>query len=135
MKDLLTQSRSLFALDINTGETLWVYEARASVRHNAIAISHGRVFLVDRSKEIIDLPAPSAEEVPTRLPAQPPRTSSLLCLDATTGKVLWEQGEDIYGTMLAVSATHRVLLMTVDAARCAEEVWGKKEPVAGAQAS
>jgi len=112
MKDLLTQSRSLFALDINTGETLWVYEARTSVRHNAIAFSHGRVFLVDRSKEIVDPPAPSAEEAPTSLPAQPPRTSSLLCLDATTGKVLWEQGEDIYGTMLAVSATHRVLLMS-----------------------
>ncbi len=31
--------------------------------------------------------------------------------------------------------SHNILLMTVDAARCAEEVWGRKESVAGAQVS
>ncbi|MHC4170043.1 MAG: outer membrane protein assembly factor BamB family protein, partial [Planctomycetota bacterium] len=43
MEDMLTQSRSLFALDMETGETRWVYEAAESIRHNAIAICGGRV--------------------------------------------------------------------------------------------
>ena len=112
MKDLLTQSRSLFALDINTGQTLWTYQARASLRHHAIAISGARVFLVDRSKARADLPAPSTEEDNASPPVQTTPISSLVCLDAATGKVLWEQSEDIYGTMLAASDKHGVLLMS-----------------------
>ncbi|MHC4169992.1 MAG: outer membrane protein assembly factor BamB family protein, partial [Planctomycetota bacterium] len=56
MEDMLTQSRSLFALDVETGETRWVYEAVESIRHNAIAICGGRVYLIDKPKEIEDLP-------------------------------------------------------------------------------
>ena len=49
MEDLLTQSRSLFALDVETGKARWVHEARKSIRHNAIAIGDGRVYLIDKS--------------------------------------------------------------------------------------
>ncbi len=112
MKDLLTQSRSLFALDIKTGKTLWVYEARASLRHNAIAIGNGSLYLVDKAKETMDRFVPSVEEDPTSLPAKQPLTSSLLCLDAGTGEILWEQNDDIYGTTLAVNSTRKVLLMS-----------------------
>jgi outer membrane protein assembly factor BamB len=41
-----------------------------------------------------------------------PETSRLVCLDAGTGDVLWEQSEDIYGTTLAASSKHNVLLMS-----------------------
>ena len=37
---------------------------------------------------------------------------SVVVLDADTGDVLWEQNEDIYGTTLAVSSKHKVLLMS-----------------------
>ncbi|NQV36108.1 MAG: PQQ-binding-like beta-propeller repeat protein [Phycisphaeraceae bacterium] len=112
MKDLLSQSRSLFALDIETGKPLWVYKARASLRHNAIAIGHGRLYLVDKAKQVVDLPAPSADEDPESLPAQQPQVSALLCLDAVTGEILWEKSDDIYGTTLAVNSNHKVLLMS-----------------------
>jgi len=110
MEDLLTQSRSLFALDIETGKTRWVYNAQASIRHNAIAIGNGRVFLIDKSKQIVDLPPADANDA--NVPVEQFETARLMCLDAGTGNVLWEQSEDIYGTTLAASSEHNVLLMS-----------------------
>ncbi|MHC4147573.1 MAG: outer membrane protein assembly factor BamB family protein [Planctomycetota bacterium] len=109
MEDLLTQSRNLFALDIKTGKTKWIYEARESIRHNAIAVCDGRVYLIDRSKEIVDYPA--KDEADANAPAEPPETSRLVCLDTDTGNILWEQSTDIYGTTLAASSKHNILLM------------------------
>ncbi len=110
MENLLTQSRSLFALDIETGKTRWVYEAQASIRHNAIAICGGRVYLIDKSKEIVDLPDKNNGNA--NPPAEQPTVSRLVCLDAETGDVLWEQSSDIYGTALAASSKHNMLLMS-----------------------
>lgn len=112
MADLLTQSRSLFALDIETGNTQWTYKARASIRHNAIAVGADRVYLIDRSKEVVDLPKKEkAGKTPSVDPKDPSTMATLVCLDAHTGKVLWEQDTDIYGTTLALSTEHEVLLM------------------------
>jgi outer membrane protein assembly factor BamB len=108
MEDLLTQSRSLFALDIETGKPLWIYEARASLRHNAIAIDDTRVYLVDRPKETVDTLDQATEGV-GRSGRSP--ILSLVCLDASTGTVVWEQSDDVYGTTLALSSKHQVLLM------------------------
>jgi len=111
MEDLLTQSRSLFALDSETGKALWVHEARQSIRHNTIAIGEGRIYLIDKSKEIVDLPDKERDKHAAIPPAEEPADSRLLCLDARTGDTLWEQDKDIYGTTLAVSSKHNVLLM------------------------
>lgn len=110
MSDLLTQSRSLFALDIDTGQPRWLYEARASLRHNAIAIGKDRIYLIDKTKERVD--RAERDEDKENKPAAEPQLPSLLCLDARTGKVLWQQDADIYGTSLAVSTQHEVLLMS-----------------------
>jgi hypothetical protein len=112
MEDMLTQSRSLFALDIETGETRWVYEAAESIRHNAIAICGGRVYLIDKPKEIKDLPGRNEDNTYVNPRAKQPTAPRLVCLDAETGDVLWEQSEDIYGTALAASSKHNVLLMS-----------------------
>jgi hypothetical protein len=110
MENLLTQSRSLFALDMKTSKTRWVYEAQASIRHNAIAIGSGRVYLIDKSRQAVDLPKNDEDsEAPATVQ---PETSRLVCLDAGTGDVLWEQSSDIYGTTLAASSKHKVLLMS-----------------------
>ena len=110
MEDLLTQSRSLFALDIETGKTRWIYTAHASIRHNAIAIGKGKVFLIDKPKQRVDLPPADVNDV--NAPAEQPETARLVCLDAGTGNVLWEQSEDIYGTTLALGSERDVLLMS-----------------------
>jgi len=110
MKDLLTQSRSLFALDIKTGKTKWNYEAGASIRHNAIAIGNDKIYLIDKPKEIVDLP--SFQQEKARLANEKTKPERLICLNADNGKVLWEQNTDIYGTSLSLSTKHNVLLMS-----------------------
>ena len=112
MEKMLTQSRNLFALDIETGETRWVYEAAESIRHNAIAICDGRVYVIDKPKEIEDLPGQDNPRMNPVAEPEQPKVSRLVCLDAETGDVLWEQSSDIYGTALAVSSKHKVLLMS-----------------------
>ena len=48
MQQQFSESSALFAMDAESGNLLWRYDAAASIRHNAIAIGGGRVFLIDR---------------------------------------------------------------------------------------
>jgi len=108
MAGMFTESRVLFALDPVTGKERWRYVARSSIRHNAIAVGARRVYLIDRRK--------AAEALRRR--RQPPQpTGTLIALDADTGKVVWKDDRDIYGTMLIVSEPHDVLLMCYQSTR------------------
>ena len=118
MAGMFTESRTLFAMDAATGKVRWRYVAEKSIRHNAIAVSGGRVYLIDRAK--------AAETRRGRLKTpQPP--GSLVALDVATGRVVWRNAKDIYGTMLAVSAARDVLLMCYQSTRFAlnSEVGGR----------
>ncbi len=109
MSKQLTESSALFAIDTKTGETLWQYQASDSIRHNAIALAGGKLYLIDRPLALFDREKkPKSKEHPT---------GKLLALDARSGEVLWQQDDDIYGTMLAVSQPHQVLLMTYQPTR------------------
>ncbi|MHC4328097.1 MAG: hypothetical protein ACYSWW_08260 [Planctomycetota bacterium] len=81
------------------------------IRHNAIAVCDGRVYLIDRSREIVDLPGKGKGKDNANPAAEQPTVSRLVCLNAETGELLWEQSIDIYGTTLAVSSKHNILLM------------------------
>ncbi len=108
MAGMFTESRALFAMDPDTGKVRWRYDAEKSIRHNAIAVSGGRVYLIDRAK------AADTQRGKLKRP-QPP--GALVALDLATGRVVWKNGENIYGTMLAVSAAHDVLLMCYQSTR------------------
>ena len=103
MSTLLSESTELFALDPETGRQRWSYKAQESLRHNAIVIGGGRVFLLDRPLEKQDLPKAKREAG---------KEGTLLCLDAKTGKERWKATKDIYGTTLALSVQHEILLMS-----------------------
>ena len=103
MGGMFTESRTLFAMDPNSGKVRWRYDAAESIRNNTIAIADGKVFLIDRAK---------ADEKANRRGAKAPQPNGvLLALDAKSGKGLWRSEKDIYGTMLAVSRAPRVVLM------------------------
>ncbi len=103
MDDMLTQSAELFAFDRKSGRVLWSYKAERSIRHNTIAVGNGSVFLIDSA--LID-----ADRL-KKLEKQEPLGSTLLCLDARTGKERWQQTNDIYGTTLILSVPHKMLVM------------------------
>ncbi|MFM8478359.1 MAG: PQQ-binding-like beta-propeller repeat protein [Planctomycetaceae bacterium] len=103
MQSLLTESRTLFAMDAVSGQVLWRYEAMASIRHNAIAFNGDVVYLIDR-------PVADFDRVKNAKADYHP-TGSLLALDARSGKRRWQSVEEIDGTLLALSDEHPVLLM------------------------
>lgn len=100
---LFSESNSLFALDATSGKLLWSFKPQHSIRHNTIAIGDGRIYLIDREP---------AEECPRYKELEKPhKLGELICLDAKTGKQLWRQNEKVWGTLLALSIEHNVLLM------------------------
>ncbi len=122
------QSVMLFALDPDTGKVKWTYRPQRSIRNNAIAISQGRVYVIDRAIAEVDrlqYPiAPLYAEAKRRAAANGtkeadellhliprPPGGRLLALDAETGQTRWTNDEDIFGTQLAVSDRYGVLLM------------------------
>jgi len=109
MSELLSESGSLFAMDATTGKLKWTYRARQSIRHNAVAIGSGRIYLIDRPAAAVDRIQKDRRRNKPR-PRHP--TGELVALDAATGKVVWTTSENIYGTMLALSVKHNVLLMS-----------------------
>jgi len=111
MTGMLTESRMLFALDADTGQLRWKFVPRHSVRHNAIAVGPGRLYLIDRPLASGDGPATGS----ARPEAQP--TGRLLCLDADSGRVLWTVDEQVFGTLLVLSEQHDVLWMGYQSTR------------------
>ena len=103
MKSLLTESKTLFAMDATSGETLWRFDADASIRHNAIAFDGDGVYFIER-------PVARFDRVKNAKPDDHP-TGSIVALDARTGKARWKSVNQIDGTLLALSEKHPVLLM------------------------
>jgi outer membrane protein assembly factor BamB len=120
MTDLWSESTAFFALDAKTGKLRWRYDAVDSIRHNAIAISDGTVYLIDRKVAEEDKLNPAA-----KLPADgklPPVTKvnqpegNLVALDKATGEPLWKK-PGAFGTMLVYSREHDALLMGYQSTR------------------
>ena len=110
MTEQYTESSRFFAMDAGTGEIRWSYEAKFSLRHNAIAIGGGRVHLIDRPRAEGD----RLEEEGWTLEQRP---GELVTLDAATGKELWRSTKDVFGTVLIAGVRHDALLMSYQPTR------------------
>ena len=109
---LRTESVLLFAMDAKTGKLKWQYRPQHSIRNNAIAVAGGRVYLIDRplaGEDRILNPVRNGKHRPLLKPGEHPG-GTLLALDAKTGSTLWKSDEDVFGTQLAVSQEHGILL-------------------------
>ncbi len=104
MSTQFTESILLFAMDATTGELRWTYRPEHSIRHNAVAVGSGRVYLVDRPQALGD-------RVKDTRGAPPHPGGTLVALGLTDGQLAWKNEENIYGTMLALSEQHKTLLM------------------------
>ena len=110
MRKQLTESDLFFVYDVATEKLLWQYQARHSIRHNAIAIGRRYVYLIDRPQAVSD------RVKRTNAPASQ-QPGSLLALDKQTGEVVWKRDQEIYGTTLAVSDAHGVVVMSYQDSR------------------
>ncbi len=145
------ESRMLFALDAQTGKLRWSYTPKHSIRNNAIAIDGGRVFLIDRPRaEADDLRFPiarvtaeaqrraavsgksKAEEL-RGLTEQP--LGRLVALDSGSGKELWFIDREVFGTQLAVSRAHGMVLMSYQPGHQATLVSERGDRMAAIRAS
>lgn len=119
LTNLRTESVSFFAIDPESGAVKWQFNPQGSIRHNAIAIAGDRVYLIDRPIVIADRvsnPKRDGRSAP-KLAANAVPNGALLALDAKTGGTVWKNDSDIWGTQIAVSAKHGVLLMNYKAVR------------------
>ncbi|MGE3781006.1 MAG: PQQ-binding-like beta-propeller repeat protein, partial [Pirellulaceae bacterium] len=112
MSELWGESSSFFVLDSVTGKPAWEYRAEASIRNNAITIGRDLVFLVDRAlaKEDVWDPQDLSRKLPAVKEVHHP-AGNLIALEADTGTVRWRRDGEGFGTMLAYSAEHDVLLL------------------------
>ena len=97
-------SAGLVAFDRHSGKLLWRVDARHSFLHNGIVAGNGRIYCLDK------LPA-SAEDKLKRRGTPPPTSYRIAAFDARSGKLLWEEGKNIFGTWLSYSKQHDVLLL------------------------
>jgi hypothetical protein len=117
MQGQFSESNALFAIDTSSGELLWQYDAEQSIRHNAIAVGGGRVFLIDRPLDAGDLLAGAAKRRGVTPDSSDTPPAELVALDVSTGKRLWGTTEDVFGTTLAYSEKHDRLLVFYQATR------------------
>ncbi|MCP4640565.1 MAG: PQQ-binding-like beta-propeller repeat protein [bacterium] len=101
MSQLFSESMLFFVLDPDSGDVKWTYTPTHSIRNNSIAIGAGRVYFIDRPIAVRDRRKADATEHPF---------GELVTLHAATGEEAWRV-DDVYGTLLALSTKHDVLLM------------------------
>ncbi len=108
MSTQFTESLLLFAMDAKDGNLKWTYKPEKSIRNNAIAIGGGKVYLIDRELNKTD--KTRRRKKTKNIDMEEHKPGKLVALDAETGRELWKATESIYGTMLALSRPHDVLL-------------------------
>ena len=98
-----TSSRHLIVMNRHTGKRLWEREAKIGFRHNAIVAGDGRVFVIDGVSE-------QALKFLSRRGELPKEKSRVIALDANTGQELWNTESEVFGTYLAFSEAHDILM-------------------------
>ncbi len=127
---LYTESVLLFGLDVDSGEIKWQYKPEHSIRNNAIAVTDGKILLIDRPIAQQDrINNPSSDNQgritdPRLVKKHGPKLKfgehpfgELIALDAKRGDILWRQDQGIYGTQLALSEKYGIALMNFKAVK------------------
>ncbi len=100
-----TSSEFIVVMNRHNGEIQWVKQARYGFRHNAIAASSDKVFLIDNlSQEILELLL--------RRGIEPDTDPQVLALDINSGDIQWIYDDEVFGTSLSYSEEHDVLVQS-----------------------
>jgi len=102
--------KSLYIMDRHIGEIKWNIEAKYSFLRNGIAAGNGMLFVLDK------LP-PGVEIQLEKRGKDIPVGYRLIALDINTGKVLWEETENIFGSYLLYSKEYDILVQSAHPSR------------------
>ncbi len=105
-----SESGSVFAMDISNGEILWEYKAAHSIRHNTITIGNDKIYFIDR-------PVADIDRMYRRGVVQEHKAGTLVALDARTGKKLFHNSDDIWGTLLILNEKYNRIIMSYNDVR------------------
>lgn len=108
--DYASGSRMLVAMDRYSGKVLWTHQAEFSFRHNTVILTDDKVFCIDGMSE-------TKLTYLKRRGLRSDKGRKLYALDAKTGEIVWTSDDDIFGSWLAYSAEHDVLLEASSRAR------------------
>ncbi len=106
----LSSSQYLFVLNRHDGRLLWSRTAKQGFRHNTLIAGGGRLHVIDRDSG--DFRLLFKRKADPKAPA-----ARLLALRLNTGKEIWSSGSEVFGTWLAYSAKHDVLIESGRVAR------------------
>ena len=102
----ITSSKKLVVMDRHTGKPLWSKDSQRGFRHSAIAAGNGKIFCIDA------LPPPIFAALKSRLGDYRLGDPELMALDVSSGKVIWNTDEDVFGTWLSYSEEYDTLLQS-----------------------
>lgn len=95
-------SKYLFALDRHTGKFLWRVGAKTDGwRHNSLCSGDGKLYAIER---------PSNPLLWGDKETKPKGTPRVVAFDLTTGKELWVNADNVFGTALAYSDERKILV-------------------------
>ncbi len=98
-----TSSEYLLVMNRHNGEVQWVHQARYGFRHNAIAVTDDRIFVMDNLSSEIQTNLERRGIVPDIKP-------EIRALNLEDGELLWNYDEDIFGTWLSYDRQYDMLL-------------------------
>jgi hypothetical protein len=106
----VTASRELLILDRFTGKKKWGISANHGFIHNSVIVGDDVLFCLDKLPQSLETKLKRRGEA---LPAG----SRLLYLDIHTGKKLYEETKNIFGTWLGYSSEYKLLLQATRPSR------------------
>ncbi|MDO9339523.1 MAG: PQQ-binding-like beta-propeller repeat protein [Bacteroidales bacterium] len=106
----LTASKELIIMDRFSGNKLWSITANHGFIHNSVIAGDGLLFCLDK------LPQNLETKLKRRGESQP-AGSRLLYLDIKTGKKLFQETKNIFGTWLGYSSEYKLLLQATRPSR------------------
>jgi len=104
-------SAKLVAMDRKTGKIAWSRDAIYGFRHNNIAASGDRLYVIDA------LSKAKREGINKRGISVDGYKPTLYALNLRTGAILWKTDKDVFGTFLNYSSEHDILLQAGSRAR------------------
>jgi outer membrane protein assembly factor BamB len=98
-------SKRLFIMDRHTGEIKWSIESKFGFINVAVAAGGGMLFVLDKLPPAVEIQLErKGKDIPTGY--------RLIALDINTGKVVWEDTKNVFGSYLVYSEEYDILLQS-----------------------